>query len=436
MAKVKWRKDTLLTWQKWFEPAIRALHGVHSVRWVAFSDPMWTHTSIMSALASLQHLTTLDINGEIDLSARIDPDHAGRFSELHKLQRLTKLEFSTAIIGVSNWAEHWNSPTPSQQISVQASLKLLLPQLVSLTLFENPGGEWDFSILFDSSCQVFPLATLSLRGWALGPLAASRLRSLTTLDLCGIDSTPTSTFWSILASEGIFLRDLRASEVDDSLLEYLSFYAGLQKLYLIQFRSLDLTRESPWPGFITTILSRHFESLLELTIRCTIPWPVNQSATMKSIALCKNLRSLHILPMPEPGQQDSLTNYILNSISVLPQLTHLRLESSRLLPYGVSYPVFDRAIQAFGPIPREAYHPFLRIETDEQIFHLDYTEADNWTTLMFRRRPEPAFSLGHATDPSPAQMSRQSVIGRYAERLRELLHRARARIGRSNTDAS
>ncbi|KAJ7583859.1 hypothetical protein C8J56DRAFT_193856 [Mycena floridula] len=409
---VEWGRDTLSIWQAWVEPAIRALHRVHSVRWVALSDPMWAHTSIMSALVSLQHLTALDIRGEIDLhDERIDPDHAGRFSELHKLQYLTNLQLDICIFGATDRSEHLSSPPPLS--AIQTSLKQLLPQLVSLTLFEDPGGERDFSILFDSASEVFRLNTLSLRGWALGPLAASRLRSLNTLDLRRIHSTPISTFWSILASEGVLLRDLRASEVEDSLLEYLSSYAGLQKLYLIQSRGLDLTRESSWPRFITTVLSRHFESLLELTIRCTIPWPVDQSVTMKSIALCKNLRSLHILPMPEPGQQDSLTNYILNSISVLPQLTYLRLQSPRLLPYGVSYPVFDRAIQAFGPILRDTYHPFLRIETNEQNFHLDYTEVDNWTTLMFRQRP----SLVIAAD----QVSQQSIIRRYAGRLRELL---------------
>ncbi|KAJ7583863.1 hypothetical protein C8J56DRAFT_1027964 [Mycena floridula] len=418
---VEWSKDALSIWQVWVEPAIRALHRVHSVRWVALSDPMWAHTSIMSALVSLQHLIALDIRGEIDLhDERIDPDDAGCFSELHKLQYLTNLQLDICIFGATDRSEHLSSPPPLS--AIQTSLKQLLPQLVSLTLFEDPGGECDFSILFDSPFEVFRLNTLSLSGWALGPLAAPRLRSLNTLDLRRIHSTPISTFWSILVSEGVLLRDLRASEVDDSLLEYLSSYAGLQKFYLT---GIDPTKH----GLIANILFRHSESLLELTIKCTIPWRVDEPATMHSIALCKNLRSLHILARPEPGQQDSLTDYLLSNISaVLPQLTYLRLQSPRLLPYGVSHPVFDRAIQAFGPIPRDTHHPFLRIETDKRNFYLDYTEADNWTTLMFRQRPSLVLPADH--------VSQQSIIGRYAERLRELLRRVRARIGSSSASVS
>ncbi|KAJ7583874.1 hypothetical protein C8J56DRAFT_1166800 [Mycena floridula] len=104
---------------------------------------------------------------------------------------------------------------------------------------------------------------------------------------------------------------------------------------------------------------------------------------MMTIVRGQNLSSLHIAAQ---GTVTLSTDYILNSVSSLPQLTDLTL-GYHSWNY-MSEVLVLRSILSFEPIAPNTYHP-LQVTVTKHMFCLGYTDADNWTFLRFRQPGNP-----------------------------------------------
>ncbi|KAJ7583980.1 hypothetical protein C8J56DRAFT_196081 [Mycena floridula] len=400
------QKSALRTWHECLEPAICSFHGLRRVSWngIGGGDLRWARESIMSALVSLNQLTVMEI-------APWDHDWHSGFLEINKLQHLTRLSVRV------NWGDDYDSVRSDILLK---PIKLLLPQLASLALQQSPSRnphitEHDISTLFSSRVPV-SLSELSLTGLTLPRSVVQRLPSLTTLDVAEYPHDAISSLWTSLGLEHVFIRHLRASRVDDSLIQYLSSHSSLESLSLT-----GLTKDSTLSSCdaFFTMLPMHLSlNFLKITARSEF-WSITQSF-MTIIGRCRNLCSLHITPSPS-CEPESLT-HIIQTATLLPQLTDL-VFSTIFYPELPIRPSILYAIRTFGPISPDTCHLFLRLQVDAHyLFYLDYAETENWSSLMFRQRywHDPVYIRQANVDP------RRSFSERCNAKLRTLLRKVRA----------
>ena len=92
------------------------------------------------------------------------------------------------------------------------------------------------------------------------------LRQLTSLELICVQYTPYP--WSTFIGSGIQLEELVHNTITDSLIDYLSSYSGLKKLWLSVSPFMDTSpSDQAATRFFNNVLSRHVETLESLSVK-------------------------------------------------------------------------------------------------------------------------------------------------------------------------
>jgi hypothetical protein len=273
-------------------------------RWaVSSSDPSWTQTTVIDALAGLSHLQDF----RLTLSGAALP--------LLRLDRLSGLKKISLIGSCADYRSHIIGGISE---AIAKSPKLVHLEVNTATFHtsrETPMLHDLFSKVPKSS--PLRLTHLALHGMCAGvdSLTLPHLRSLIYLNLTAIFAPPPtddsesldgpqastiSEIYAMLKQEKIHLKQAVVSgplAVNDTILDYLHSYSGLESLDLYHIYS-DSEEESNALShrFFKSVLPKHVDSIQVLKIQPSYEggWCYNADDISLLLARCNQLRSLSV----------------------------------------------------------------------------------------------------------------------------------------------
>lgn len=173
-----------------------------------------------------------------------------------------------------------------------------LENLCLKTIGFYPGAETqpsEFSTFVQQVSRFPSITKLRLSGWNISTdtqVIHPCFHSLSTLHVSGVHSE----FWRSLQLANIQIRDLRNTDINMPLLQYIASYSGLANLSLSDLYSETLPEiDGIGAFFYEVVIPKHCTSLEELHI-CTWhhrQWCFNE-AYSNSISQCMGLRGLSI----------------------------------------------------------------------------------------------------------------------------------------------
>ncbi|KAK1219426.1 hypothetical protein PQX77_017860 [Marasmius sp. AFHP31] len=249
---------------------LRALKGLRSVSWKLLGDdPEWVSNTICEALAALPLLSSLSIKAswmQDDLPPL--PLHLFTHGSLEQLSIFYPYK------------------DPSLYVQPLQALLTNNPNLIQLDLQFHPQFTLPvtpFSDLFTVAfSKPLRLESLTLVGWTVDFTAdvLPHIRGLRTLELLDRQEQISASYWNVLRSSNIHLRNIIACNPTSECLDYISSFSGLEILQLHDAGMIAEQEETDRLArkFYGEVLPRHRTTLKEVLISSLGPEPWNLGA--------------------------------------------------------------------------------------------------------------------------------------------------------------